>query len=400
MAQALKITNLFGGQYQILWYSVGMNTAETIIAKFGTQQRLAEAIGIRQSNVSYWAKVGTIPAKWHSKLLTLAQEKGIELSPADFLSAPIVLEPEVIVEEEPTALKTLAKEPTAFYAMHAGFLDIAGQKIPVAVLNNRKRVLIQREVVGLLTGNIKGNLDRYLRAQNLQKFLPAKFVGRGLDESSLKFLNITNVAHGFEATDLIDFCDMYLRALLAGELHDNQINLAKKAAIIIKSFAKIGIIAAIDEATGYKKQKDEYQKLLSAFIAEELQPWIKTFDEDYYYQIYRLKGWNWERHLIEKKNYPWAVANITNRVVYEKLPDGVLEELNRKNPKNEKGNRPHKKFQFLTPNFGYVHLLKHLGHIQGILEKHPDGDWRHALHEIDTRFPSVRDPYGQAFLGL
>ena len=377
-----------------------MNTAETIIAKFGTQQKLAETIGTRQSNVSYWAKVGTIPAKWHSQLLTVAQEMGIQLTPADFLPAPIVLEPEVVGEQESSAIKTLTKEPTQFYATHAGFLDIAGEKIPCAVLNNRKRVLIQREVVGLLTGNIKGNLDRYLRAQNLQKFVPPKFVGRGLDESSLKFLNITNIAHGFEATDLIDFCNMYLRALLAGELHENQIQLANKAAIIIKSFAKVGIIAAIDEATGYKKQTEEYQKLLSAFIAEELQPWIKTFDEDYYYQIYRLKGWNWERHLIEKKNYPWAVANITNRVVYEKLPDGVLQELNRKNPRNEKGNRPHKKFQFLTPNFGYVQLLKHLGHLQGILEKHPDGQWFDALKEIDARFPSVRDPYGQGFLPL
>jgi len=373
-----------------------MNISESIISKFGTQQKLAEALDIRQSNVSYWAKVGTVPAKWHSRLLTLAQERGIQLSPADFL--PVESLESQVIKSEPAHLKVVKKQPAALYATHQGFLDIAGKKIPVAVLNNGMRVLIQREVVGLLTGNIKGDLNRYLRAKNMQPFVPQKFLDRGLNESSVVFLNIANEAHGFEATDLIDFCDMYLKAMIAGELYENQIQLAKQSSILIKSFAKVGIIAAIDEATGYKKQKDEYQKLLSLYIAEELQPWIKTFGEDYYSNIYRLKGWNWERHLIERKNYPWAVANITNRVVYEKLPDGVLEELNRKNPKNESGNRRHKKFQFLTPNVGYVHLLKHLGHLQGILEKYPAGEWQKALHEIDTRFPSVRDPWGNAFL--
>jgi hypothetical protein len=372
-----------------------MNITESIISKFGTQQKLAEALGTRQSNVSYWAKVGTIPAKWHSRLLTLAQQKGVELSPSDFLPATIILESE---EQKAEIQKSPAKEKSKLYAVSSGHLTIAGNKIPCAVLNNRKRVLIQREIVGLLTGTVKGDLNRYLSAKNLQPFVPQKFRDKGLSESSLFFFNITNDAHGFEATDLIDFCDMYLKAMLAGVLYENQIQLAKQAAILLKSFAKVGIIAAIDEATGYKKQRDEYQKLLSLYIAEELQPWIKTFGEDYYYNIYRLKEWNWERHLIEKKNYPWAVANITNRMVYEKLPDGVLAELNRKNPKNEKGNRRHKKFQFLTPNVGYVHLLKHLGHIQAILEKYHPGEWQKALHEIDTRFPSVRDPYGNAFL--
>ena len=373
-----------------------MNAAKLIVIKFGGQSALASLLGNHQSLVSYWCKTGIIPAKWHTQLLDLAQAKGIQLSPADFL--PFESGESQTIESVAKISQIPQKEPSTLYATHHGFLEIAGKKIPCAVLNNGKRVLIQREVVGLLTGNIKGDLDRYLRAQNLQPFLPPKFVGRGLDESSFVFQNIVNSAHGFEATDLIDFCDMYLKAMLAGVLHDRQIPLARTAIIIVKSFAKIGIIAVIDEATGYKKQKDEYQKLLTLYIAEELQPWIKTFGEDYYSSIYRLKGWNWERHLIEKKNYPWAVAKITNRVVYEKLPDGVLQELNRKNPRNTKGNRPHKKFQFLTPNFGYVHLLKHLGHIQGILEKHPDGQWPKALHEIDTRFASVRDPYGNAFL--
>ena len=70
-----------------------------------------------------------------------------------------------------------------------------------------------------------------------------------------------------------------------------------------------------------------------------------------------------------------------------------MDELKKRNPADEKGNRKHKHFQLLTPSQGYVHLLKHLGYIQAIMEKH--NSWQEALHEIDQRFPSVRDPYLQ-----
>jgi hypothetical protein len=45
-------------------------------------------------------------------------------------------------------------------------------------------------------------------------YVPQKFRDRGLSESSLFFFNIANDAHGFEAIDLIDFCDMYLKAMI------------------------------------------------------------------------------------------------------------------------------------------------------------------------------------------
>jgi hypothetical protein len=75
-----------------------------------------------------------------------------------------------------------------------------------------------------------------------------------------------------------------------------------------------------------------------------------------------------------------------------------MDKLRELNPRNENGNRKHKNFQFLTPNAGYVHLIKHMGHVEAIMERHNDGDWFKALHEIDARFPSQRDPYGNSLL--
>ena len=59
--------------------------AKDIIKLLGGQTALASALGKNQSTVSYWAKIGVIPAKWQQPLLTIAAEKGIELTAADFL---------------------------------------------------------------------------------------------------------------------------------------------------------------------------------------------------------------------------------------------------------------------------------------------------------------------------
>lgn len=372
-----------------------MNSAEVVFSKFGGQTALATALNIRQSNVSYWAKKGAIPTKWHALIIDAAGRAGIQISASDFINATPL---EVEIEAPP-----VLRDPRLKVLNH-GVLDIAGDKVRCAVLSNGKRVVFQREIVSLFTGHKKGGLSRYLGRKNLEPFLPEKFKNRPIEEAVYVFEYKSNlgagVAHGFEGEDLIEICDMYLKARQAGELHPSQEDLAKRAEIITRVFAKLGIVAAIDEATGYQKQRDEYQKLLANYIAEELQPWIKTFGENFYAQIYRLKGWDWSRYSIEGKNHPWEVAKITNRIIYEKLPNGVLDKLQELNPRTEKGYRKYRNFQFLTPNAGYVHLVKHMGHVEAIMERHEDGNWMKALHEIDTRFPSLRDPYGQPLLSF
>jgi hypothetical protein len=65
-----------------------MNAAKIIVDRFGGQTALASLIGKGQSTVSYWVKTGTIPSRWHSRLLSLACEKGIDLTINDLISTP------------------------------------------------------------------------------------------------------------------------------------------------------------------------------------------------------------------------------------------------------------------------------------------------------------------------
>lgn len=150
----------------------------------------------------------------------------------------------------------------------------------------------------------------------------------------------------------VDLCKAYVDAKHEGVLKkDSQIAMADKLYAIMTAFAKTGLVAVIDEVTGYQyeREKDELQKLLSAYISEELLPWAKRFPDEFYKQMFRLKGWTYNG-----KNRPQYVGKLTNQYIYDQLPDGVLEELKQKTPKSK---RLH---QSLTEQVGVPHLDKQL----------------------------------------
>lgn len=63
---------------------------ERIIKKFGTQERLAEALGINQSVVAGWKKRGVVPARQQPEVLKAGQKLDIDLTPSDFFDADVL----------------------------------------------------------------------------------------------------------------------------------------------------------------------------------------------------------------------------------------------------------------------------------------------------------------------
>lgn len=70
----------------------------------------------------------------------------------------------------------------------------------------------------------------------------------------------------------------------------------------MRVFARVGITALVDEATGYQydREKNELQKILKAYIAEDLLPWQKRFPDIYYKELFRLNGWDFTVNGIKK----------------------------------------------------------------------------------------------------
>lgn len=203
-------------------------------------------------------------------------------------------------------------------------------------------------------------------AQNLQPFINEEL--RAVIDK-VEYINKNGkVLEGFDANILPLVSDLYLRAREAGVItNPNQLATAKKAEILVRSLAKVAITALIDEATGYQydRERDELQKILKIYISEELLKWQKTFPDTYYIEIFRLNGWNYTIRDIQKR--PGVIGKWTNKIIYEQLPKGILEELKKKTPKSSSGNYTSRFFQSLTLDTGHPHLSAQLNQVIAIM---------------------------------
>src|SRR5689334_11026987 len=112
------------------------NAAVRVIEKFGGQSDLAKLIDRGQSTVQYWAKTGAIPAKWQAVLLSLARERNLDLTAADFVAVPEI-------PSDPDAL------PVAGWW---GDLEIGEGKLACYVLNDGRRVISRTGATHVLAG--------------------------------------------------------------------------------------------------------------------------------------------------------------------------------------------------------------------------------------------------------
>ncbi len=212
-------------------------------------------------------------------------------------------------------------------ALFPGKLTIGNSVFSVYVLDNGKRVMAQREVVRILTGHVKGDLTAYLKSQSLRPYVDAD----SITEQTIQFSipGTQYKGNGYEATLLLDICDAYLRAREANALAPNQHDLAKQAEIITRACAKVGIIALIDEATGYQafRKKQELQLKLQAFIAEDLQEWALMFPHEFWFELARLEGIHYS-----PRSRPLRWGRYIMAFVYDAVDGDVGKELRKKNP--------------------------------------------------------------------
>jgi hypothetical protein len=195
-------------------------------------------------------------------------------------------------------------------------------------------------------------------------------------------------ANGYEATVLADICDSVLAARKEHALSGNQLHIAAQCEVLVRAFAKVGIIALIDEATGYQsfRPQEALQKYLELILRKELAAWSKKFPDEFYENIYKLRGWAWPG--MSKNRYS-VVAQYTRDLVYERLAPSLLQELEAKSPKNDKGKRKNKLHQWLTADVGDPLLAQHLHSLimfQRLAIANGHG-WRRFVRTVDQVLP-------------
>lgn len=313
-----------------------------IVQKFGGQAPLARKLGKGPSTVAYWVKNDTIPSKWHRQLLDLARQEGIALTSAELVGQ----EAQPIKGE----LMPVARFP--------GNLKVGDEELPCYVLSDGRRVISRSGAMRFLAQTTGGDLEKYVDVQSLVPFVPRDW------KDELVEFTLPEVTHkrvmGLRAETFLEICRAYMRARDAGALTDRQVEIAIRAGAFVTACSTIGLIALIDEATGYQYERaeDALQFKLKLFLADEMRKWEKTFPDDLWLEFGRLTGW---ADPISRRPKYWG--HLVNELVYGYLDPDVAEWLKANAPKPRHGQNYH---QWLNDQYGLRKLTEHIWLLIGI----------------------------------
>jgi hypothetical protein len=257
--------------------------------------------------------------------------------------------------------------------LSTGKLDLKGVDIPCAVIEgpDKKpiRVLSRRQFqacigmtrTAVLADDPVTGLPPFLTHENLKPSIP-----RNLEEllAPLWYKEPRRglLASGYRAELLPAVCKIYTMTFRQKSLLPEQEAIFLRCLEIQEAFANLGIIALVDEATGYQEQRerDELQKLITLYLLDVPGPWQTTFSHEYYQEAYRLHKLKYQ---AGQTSHPPIIGAFTKRAIYDWLPPGVYEELCRRNPRvpSEHGSRRIRKHhQHLTKDIGREQIIAQL----------------------------------------
>lgn len=259
---------------------------------------------------------------------------------------------------------------------HTGIIEIGNVQMYSLVTKTGKRLITASDVFTAVGKSRRGES----RVEGMPAFIGAKNLLPFIDENLEKCIQPIKykakngkISTAYDATIIPRVADLYISAHRVGSLTKSQETVYERSLMIIRVLAKVGIVALIDEATGYQYDRDSQnlQRLLSAYISEDLMKWQARFPMEFYEQIYRLSGIHDKFDPKNPKRPQW-IGTFTNKYVYDVFPDEVMQEIKKRNPIKESSRgtifRGHKHFQYLTENVGLPQLDKHLSKLIGVMQ--------------------------------
>lgn len=264
------------------------------------------------------------------------------------------------------------------HSLLRGTLPMGDVTFECHVLNDAEhsRVLTAGEVVRALTGRTSrpGSLNQYL--ERIPGYNPDALKGRTIQ---FRLPGLPKPAIGYEATLLVEICEMYLDAREAGALRPSQMKIAAMAEIIMRACAKVGIIALVDEATGYQKirKQQALQIKLQAFIADELQEWVKVFPDEFWLELARLEGVRYS-----PRNRPIRWGKYVMAFVYDAIDGDVGQKLREINP----GPRHRKNHHQWLKSYGKEAVHRQIGSVIAIMKLCEDmPDFRRKFDRVFSK---------------
>ena len=285
--------------------------------------------------------------------------------------------------------------PSIPKATHSGILKIGDKEIECAVLKmpngEVKRVLTASTVMKAMGRTRPSAIDIrksnesgipvFLGAANLRAFLPEEILSAS---APIVYKSKRGIkTNGYNYNLLIIACEAYLKAKDAGFLTKDQFELAKSCEMLMRSLAQVGLVSLIDEVSGFQEVRDKnaLQALLDKYLRAEFAEWAKRFPDEFYKQIFRLNNWKFGE-IAHKR--PSIIGKYTNDVVYSRLLPELVDELEIRNPKNEKGYRESTHHQWLN-DVGNTDLNAHIRGVVAIMKA--TNNWKEFKELLDKIYP-------------
>jgi hypothetical protein len=285
-------------------------------------------------------------------------------------------------------------------AAYEGTFSLGGRSIACAVLQNGTRIITQGAFLQALgraerpragTGVLStvDELPSFLQAEVLKPFITSDLVQ---STTPLFYRTMSGMRSvGYDARLLPMVAEVYLRfrdAALAeqGKPPARYERMILAADVLIRGLANVGIIALVDEATGFQRDRasDALAEILEKFIAKELQPYVRMFPQAYYEHLFRLRGLEFPRDTVKRPQY---FGHLTNDIIYRRLAPGVLEELRRVTPRRPDGRRKHPFQRRLTDELGHPKLRDLLISVVTVMRLSTDyQDFIEKLDQIHPRY--------------
>lgn len=240
------------------------------------------------------------------------------------------------------------------------------------VLDGKKvlRVISWQSFLSIIgvSSHTKGSLMLFVRFL-MQPGIHSSLSARIIDKISNGYLIKEDVgeARFVDARVITDFCRLILSLRRVGKLAGRYLEYATNCERFMLGLADVGLVALIDEATGYDKVKrrNEYREIFNNFIRAEHSEWVKEFSDSFFDSIYKV-------YRLEKtgKNHPSFFGGLINRYIYYPLANShgaILEKLQEKDPVVNCGGRRYRLHQFLTDEIGKPTLRKHINQVEALL---------------------------------
>ena len=286
-------------------------------------------------------------------------------------------------------------------ASHEGTFQIGEASLTAAVLPNGKRLLTQGTFLRAIgrsdrpsagTGILStiDGLPSFLQADVLKPFITEELKA---STTPIFFRDKRGGRSvGYDAELLPKVADVYLKfrdaCLETGKPVPRRYEpLIRACDILMRGLAHVGIVALVDEATGYQYDRvhDALTKILEAFVVKEIRKWVKTFPPEFYKEMFRLRN----KEYTEKAQGLRYIGHLTNDLVYSRLAPGVLAELRNKNPVTEKGYRKNKHHQWLTNHTGHPKLVQHLDKLTDMMKLFDT--WDEFKERLDRALPKYQE---------